>query len=171
MRNQMFDMGVHRPVYLWAGPGTVRMNRLKFMNAPVDEAVHMRWQLVRRLGDRLRLPQLMIQSPYFSLPPVRAQKSLLAALGERLYPCVLALEPVLAEVWRRDEYWQLHLVNYAPEAQSVIVDFGGRVATKCLSPDSGAEIEVAKPIREFDGARLALDLDVYAVLEYTLQIS
>ncbi|MEJ2733635.1 MAG: hypothetical protein P8189_08740 [Anaerolineae bacterium] len=35
-----FDIGVHRPVYLWGGPGTVRMNRLKFMGAPVDEAVH-----------------------------------------------------------------------------------------------------------------------------------
>jgi hypothetical protein len=27
-------------MYLWAGPGTIRMNRLKFMNAPVDELVH-----------------------------------------------------------------------------------------------------------------------------------
>lgn len=35
-----FGIGSHRPMYLWAGPGTVRMNRLKFMNAPVDEAVH-----------------------------------------------------------------------------------------------------------------------------------
>jgi hypothetical protein len=35
-----FGVGNHRPIYLWAGPGTVRMNRLKFMNAPVDEAVH-----------------------------------------------------------------------------------------------------------------------------------
>ncbi len=35
-----FDVGTHRPVYLWAGPGTIRMNRLKFMNAPVNEAVH-----------------------------------------------------------------------------------------------------------------------------------
>ncbi|HOS78893.1 MAG TPA: hypothetical protein PLJ24_01365 [Anaerolineae bacterium] len=33
-------VGTHRPVYLWAGPGTIRMNRLKFMNAPVNEAVH-----------------------------------------------------------------------------------------------------------------------------------
>jgi hypothetical protein len=32
--------GNHRPVYLWAGPGTIRMNRLKFMNAPVDTEVH-----------------------------------------------------------------------------------------------------------------------------------
>ena len=33
-------VGLHRPVYMWAGPGTIRMNRLKFMGAPVDEAVH-----------------------------------------------------------------------------------------------------------------------------------
>ena len=31
-------VGRHRPIYLWAGPGTVRMHRLKFMGAPVDEA-------------------------------------------------------------------------------------------------------------------------------------
>lgn len=35
------SVGLHRPIYLWAGPGTVRMNRLKFMGAPVDEAVHL----------------------------------------------------------------------------------------------------------------------------------
>lgn len=33
--------GKHRPIYLWAGPGTVRMNRLKFMEARVDEPVHL----------------------------------------------------------------------------------------------------------------------------------
>ncbi len=37
----LFAIGHHRPVYLWAGPGTIRMNRLKFMDAPVDEAVHL----------------------------------------------------------------------------------------------------------------------------------
>ncbi len=36
----LFAIGHHRPVYLWAGPGTIRMNRLKFMGAPVDEKVH-----------------------------------------------------------------------------------------------------------------------------------
>lgn len=36
-----FAVGHHRPIYLWAGPGTIRMNRLKFMNAPVNEAVHL----------------------------------------------------------------------------------------------------------------------------------
>lgn len=36
-----FDIGVHRPVYSWGGPGTVRMNRLKFMGARrmAEEAV------------------------------------------------------------------------------------------------------------------------------------
>ncbi|MDW7992040.1 MAG: hypothetical protein RMK65_07930 [Anaerolineae bacterium] len=38
--NASLNVGLHRPIYLWAGPGTIRMNRLKFMNAPVDEAVH-----------------------------------------------------------------------------------------------------------------------------------
>ena len=36
-----FDIGRHRPVYFWAGPTTVWMNRLKFMDAPVNEAVHL----------------------------------------------------------------------------------------------------------------------------------
>lgn len=36
-----YQVGMHRPVYLWAGPGTVRMNRLKFMNSLVDVRVHM----------------------------------------------------------------------------------------------------------------------------------
>ncbi|MBN1262189.1 MAG: hypothetical protein JXB35_16040 [Anaerolineae bacterium] len=39
-RKCTFTVGAHRPVYLWAGPGTIRMNRLKFMETPVDEAVH-----------------------------------------------------------------------------------------------------------------------------------
>ncbi|MBN2548098.1 MAG: hypothetical protein JXB15_02985 [Anaerolineales bacterium] len=36
-----WQIGRYRPIYLWAGPGTIRMNRLKFMNCPVDETVHM----------------------------------------------------------------------------------------------------------------------------------
>jgi hypothetical protein len=35
-----FEIGIYRPIYLWGGPGTIRMNRLKFMNQPVDEAAH-----------------------------------------------------------------------------------------------------------------------------------
>lgn len=39
--SHQLSIGLHRPIYLWAGPGTIRMNRLKFMGAPVDEAVHL----------------------------------------------------------------------------------------------------------------------------------
>ena len=35
-----FQIGIYRPIYLWGGPGTIRMNRLKFMNQAVDEAAH-----------------------------------------------------------------------------------------------------------------------------------
>ncbi|MBG0788593.1 MAG: hypothetical protein H0S79_26185 [Anaerolineaceae bacterium] len=36
-----FEIGKYRPIYLWGGPGTIRMNRVKFMNYPVDEAAHL----------------------------------------------------------------------------------------------------------------------------------
>jgi hypothetical protein len=35
-----FAIGPYRPIYLWAGPGTIRMNRLKFPSAGVDATVH-----------------------------------------------------------------------------------------------------------------------------------
>lgn len=39
--NHPFEIGKYRPIYLWGGPGTIRMNRVKFMNYPVDEAAHL----------------------------------------------------------------------------------------------------------------------------------
>lgn len=41
MGKERFAIGYHRPVYFWGGPDTVRMNRLKFMDAPTNEAVHL----------------------------------------------------------------------------------------------------------------------------------
>lgn len=38
--NRSLSIGQYRPIYLWAGPGTIRMNKVKFMDYPVDEAVH-----------------------------------------------------------------------------------------------------------------------------------
>lgn len=35
-----FRIGHYRPIYLWAGPGTIRMNKLKFMQVDVNESVH-----------------------------------------------------------------------------------------------------------------------------------
>ena len=36
----LFKIGSYRPIYLWGGPGTIRMNRLKFMDQAVDEEAH-----------------------------------------------------------------------------------------------------------------------------------
>ncbi len=33
-------LGHHRSIYFWAGPGTSRMNRLKFMGNKVDDSIH-----------------------------------------------------------------------------------------------------------------------------------
>jgi len=52
--NASLQPGNHRPIYLWAGPGTIRMNQLKFMGAPVDEQVHLEAHTptgVRRVVD------------------------------------------------------------------------------------------------------------------------
>jgi hypothetical protein len=38
--NSSFQIGKYKPIYLWAGPGTIRMNKIKFMNYPVDEDIH-----------------------------------------------------------------------------------------------------------------------------------
>ena len=35
-----FEIGSYRPIYLWGGPGTIRMNRVKFMDQPVNEYAH-----------------------------------------------------------------------------------------------------------------------------------
>ncbi len=38
--NPNFRIGSYRPIYLWGGPGTIRMNKVKFMGYPVDEDIH-----------------------------------------------------------------------------------------------------------------------------------
>jgi len=35
-----FQIGDYRPIYLWGGPGTIRMNRVKFMGQSVNESAH-----------------------------------------------------------------------------------------------------------------------------------
>jgi hypothetical protein len=130
---------------------------------------YMRWRGVRRLGDGLGLPQLIIQSPHFVVPSPAAQQALLAAVGEIPYPRVESEIPVLIEVWRRGEQWQLHLVNYGPEPQAVTVDFGQAVSGRLLSPERPARTDKAAAGSQFDGTELILTLDVYVVLEYTVE--
>lgn len=52
-----FFIGKYRPIYLWAGPGTIRMNQVKFMNYPVDEASH-------RAAHTLPVAQLVVDGLY-----------------------------------------------------------------------------------------------------------
>ena len=81
-------------------------------------------------------------------------------------PRVRAGIPVLVELWRKGDQWQLHLVNYAPEPQGVTVHFGRQVTGRLLSPD---EIAGSCSGTGFAGEGFSLTLDLYAVLEYTLE--
>jgi hypothetical protein len=130
---------------------------------------YMRWGAVRRLADSLGLPQLIIQSPHFVLPSPAHQDTLIAAMGELPHPQVKASIPVLAELWRKGEQRQLHLVNYGPEPQAATVEFGQPVAGCLLSPDRTYDGQAAATAVRFDGAGLNLTLDVYAILEYTVE--
>lgn len=40
MTQSRFEIGTYRPIYLWGGPGTIRMNRVKFMDQKVNEFAH-----------------------------------------------------------------------------------------------------------------------------------
>lgn len=115
-----------------------------------------RW--ARRLADWLRVPQRLLQSSHFRLPPMAARRALLAALGPTSCPHVTAEIPVLAEHWRRGDSEQLHLVNYAERPQAVTVAFGRPVKGRSFSPDAAST--------DFQGEGLDLTLDVYTVLEY-----
>lgn len=39
-KHEQFQLGAFRPLYLWGGPGTIRMTQLKFMNPRIDEPMH-----------------------------------------------------------------------------------------------------------------------------------
>ncbi len=118
-------------------------------------------KLARRVMDRLRLPWLITQSPFFYLPPAAAQKSLLAVLPT-VYPRVLASSPVLIEVWQGEQGRQVHLVNYATTPQNVQVQLGATVPSaeysgSVVSPDD-------EQAGAFVGNQVALTLDVYKML-------
>jgi hypothetical protein len=161
----------------WEPAGPSLLARQPGLRSVVGGAVswlfqaYMRWGGARRLGDRLGLPQLIIQSPHFVLPSPARLQSLLAAMGELPCPRVEAGIPVLAELWRKGEQWQLHLMNYGPDPQAVTVDFGQPVAGWLLSPDGTDNSEETAAVVRIGGVGIKLTLDVYAVLEYTVEES
>lgn len=71
MNKETFKIGKYRPIYLWAGPGTVRMNQLKFMQVPVDISVHL--QAHQKIGASLivnKMKQNWIHLTYsWGFPP------------------------------------------------------------------------------------------------------
>jgi hypothetical protein len=123
-----------------------------------------RW--TRKLVDGVGLVHFFWQTPYFRLPQASRRKALLDALGERLYPRVASKAPVLVELWRKGDTWQLHLVNYAAEPQSVEVEFSQPAQGRVLSPD--VEGDGTGSTRPFQGSTIEFGIDLYAILEYEL---
>lgn len=119
---------------------------------------YFRSRLMRRIGDRLGLVHFFLQSPYFRLPPEATQQTLLAALGELPAPGIRVNAPVLAEVWRRGEEEQLHLVNYTGEEQQVDITFD--------RPVHGRVLRLAGPGAEFTGLEVTVPVSRYTVLVY-----
>jgi hypothetical protein len=148
----------------WAGPAPSLLARSSaarsLVSTPLVELyrAYFRYRWARRLGDGLGLVHLFLQSPYFRLPAAPARQALLDALGRPPAPRVTAPAPVLVELWHRGEQRQLHLVNYAAAPQRVVVDLERPFAGEVLSPD--------RPATPFGGARVEMELDVYAVLSF-----
>ncbi|WP_322798793.1 hypothetical protein [Thermoflexus sp.] len=116
---------------------------------------YFRSRLARRWMDRLQMVHFFVQSPYFQLPPASLRQELLAAIGP-IAPRAIASQPVLIEVWRRGSEEQIHLVNYGATEQEVEIQFPSGRSGRWISPDGGAGA--------FEGDRIRLRLDVYAVL-------
>ena len=125
---------------------------------------YFKWRWARQLADRSGLVHKVWQTTFFRLPPASARETLLAALGQRPYPRLTAEDPVLVELWQQGETWQLHLVNYAANPQTVKIEFGRMVQGQGITPDETVE---ARAVAEFRASVLEFVLDVYAVLEYS----
>ena len=117
-RHPFLAIGLHRPVYLWAGPGTVRMNRLKFMNAPVDEFVH------HEAHEPAGAARMAVEAGFnwayltydWGFPPEVAQEDWAAfrhavqvyhAAGVRLFGYVQTSNCVYAGSYRQKEWYAL----------------------------------------------------------------
>jgi len=112
---------------------------------------------VRRLMDGAGAMRLFTGSPYFRLPGLAARQSLLAALPKELRVSVDSESPVLVDVWEQDGGTQVHLVNYAAQAQTVTVHFDHSVRAEGWRPEHRLPVEM-------EGQALRLEVDVYAIL-------
>jgi hypothetical protein len=114
-------------------------------------------RLARGLLDAVGIMRLFTGNPFFALPKEPAITALLSALPEKIQLRVEAEAPVLLELWKQGNTMQVHLVNYATEAQRVVVHFPQPVRARLLSPE-----RIGEPV--LSGQTLKLNLDVYAIL-------
>jgi hypothetical protein len=107
--------------------------------------------------DRAGVMRLFTGSPLFNLPAPQQQAALKAALPAGLFPRVHAHAPVLVENWERNGSHELHLVNYAPQRQSIRVDFAHAQPRQVISPDHE---DILLP----ESTSIKLDLDIYSII-------
>jgi hypothetical protein len=114
-------------------------------------------KFARHLMDRFNMASLVIQTNMFNLPEQDVMDTLLKALPEALSPTVSADEPVLIETWQQGKQTQVHLMNYAKQAQKVTVHFDAPVSARVISPDNSEALEL-------EGKDLTFYLDIYSIL-------
>ncbi|MEE4195273.1 MAG: hypothetical protein V2J07_08760 [Anaerolineae bacterium] len=111
---------------------------------------------MRRLIDHLRLFKLFTGTALFDLPPASLQTILLSTVISDL-PRVSSSQPVLMEVWQKENVTQVHLVNYAENPQQVSVEFAEPVEVEVFSPD----IDRVETMRR---KKITIQLNVYSIL-------
>lgn len=163
--------GVHRIdvtcLSLWNLPQASWLNEAKVPRRILSATLHRLLQAyfsnraARWTMDRLNLPALMMQSPYFDLPGEARRNQLLDALPQQIFPRLEASAPALIESWRRDQALQIHLVNYAEQPQKIRVHFGRPVEGWSISPDTLDRKE------NIQGESIELGIDIYKILFVT----
>lgn len=119
---------------------------------------YFRYRWARRLTDGLGVTQWFLQSPHFRLPSESAQQAVLSTIDDLSMEFqVLSSEPLLVETWRKDNTMQIHLMNYAQQAQKVTLDFAQPIEARVLAPNQ-EPCEVQKK-------SLVVELDVYAIVQ------
>ncbi len=148
----------------WSKPRPQLLAQVSWLRPPATVVMqalyrgYFRSRLIRRLGDRLGMVHFFLQSPYFRLPSQAARQTLFDALAELPYPQVRPEVPALAEVWRRGDEEQIHLVNYTDQLQQVEIAFG--------RPVSGRVMRLSDPGAAFAGLEVTVPLNRYTVLVY-----
>ncbi|MBN1450564.1 MAG: hypothetical protein JW963_06070 [Anaerolineales bacterium] len=146
----------------WELPAPTLLARHDWLRAPVSFVVeelfraYFHSRLARRLLDGVGLSHFFLQSPFFKLPSADQSHRLLEAIEDGSRLRVRADAPVLIEHWEQGRESQVHLVNYAPQTQSITVEFGKSVHGRVIS--AGAE-ELS-----FEGETFSFELDVYAII-------